>query len=75
MDCNFEKICLFFEKKLPRREQLELFEHLNTCFACLKIARQLKINLYPESCCSDMDKVDSSSHLSVSRHHLTYTKN
>jgi hypothetical protein len=42
MICNFDKICLFFDKKLSINQQLELLGHLDHCDICLEAARQIK---------------------------------
>jgi hypothetical protein len=42
MICNFEKICLFFDKKLDLIQQLDLLGHLDHCDICREAARQIK---------------------------------
>jgi hypothetical protein len=42
MICNFEKICLLFDKKLDISEQLEVLSHLDHCDICLEAARQIR---------------------------------
>jgi hypothetical protein len=42
MICDFEKLCMFLDRKLTLNQQLEVLDHLDTCDICRKTARQLK---------------------------------
>ena len=75
MNCDFETICLYLEKKLSPGKQLELLDHLNTCYQCQKIAHLLKRNLDAESWWRDMVKAAPENHWALSRRHLTHTRN
>jgi hypothetical protein len=42
MICNFEKLCMFRDRRLDLSQQLEVVDHLDKCGLCLGTARLLK---------------------------------
>jgi len=49
MTCNFEKICLFLEKRLNLGGQLEVLDHLDKCDICLEAACRMIKDRDPDS--------------------------